>query len=263
MEILGTLLLVVSVFILIFVGWMVFRKKEPAKKYLIPLGAAIILFGIGYIFVPKETEPATKQTATSSESVEESVEKLSLEEQSKQFLIENGGIDNDINHLVDSYLAIQDKELKQMVAVGHAKGTQIKDDFDVIGSNISATGMVISFEDIYVNTYNNRGKKNGVKAEERTDFFSMYTGNKPINDFEYIAYDPVLHKDRDKNEFFLGVYPDEVNHFVLVDLDSEHEIGLGQTITIQGRISNFVVTEDFDSNENSAISIDMAKIIEK
>lgn len=81
-------------------------------------------------------------------------------------------------------------------------------------------------------------------------------GNKDIENYEFIDYDELYDKDKNKEDFFLGVYPKEITNFAIVDLDQEAELSVGQKITVEGTILNFVLRKDFsDESQVEEFSI--------
>ncbi len=53
-------------------------------------------------------------------------------------------------------------------------------------------------------------------------------GSKDIENYEFVNYDELYDKDKNKEDFFLGVYPEEITNFAIVDLDQETELSVGQ-----------------------------------
>ncbi|MCR6522009.1 hypothetical protein [Lysinibacillus capsici] len=70
-------------------------------------------------------------------------------------------------------------------------------------------------------------------------------GNRDIENYEFIDYDELFDKDKNKEDFFLGVYPEEITNFAVIDLDQEAELTVGQQITVEGIISNYVLKKDY------------------
>lgn len=255
------------------------KKKKPKPKNLfVAIGIMFVAF-VGSIVTSdtsNQTEPIeqpVKIEAKKLEKVEkkkEVVEKqpkekpLTLEEQSKKFIDEN--LDGKtIQAFTSAFLALDDEKLKKMIVVGHADGQQFTDDFDLLGRKAVATGQIMSFTELSRNTYNDRGKKNGSVTFTRDDRFTIYMGDKNIEDFEKITYDNLIHKDQDINDFFLGVYPGEIVNFATIDLDEESTLTIGDTVTVEGVVSNYAVREDYANPEvikDFLVVIDNAYILD-
>lgn len=179
----------------------------------------------------------------------EKPKKLTIEEQSKQFINEN--LDGkSIVEFTKALISLDNEKLESMIIYGHKDGQQIIDDFDLIGRTARATGKIIDFVDQSHNTYNDRGKKNGSVTFTREDKFYIYMGDKNIDDFEKIEYDSLYHSEQDINDFFLGVYPEEIINFATIDLDEEATLNIGDTITVEGRIDNYVLRRDYSNRNN-------------
>jgi len=54
-----------------------------------------------------------------------------------------------------------------------------------------------------------------------------------LKNYEFIDYDELFDKDKNKEDFFLGVYPEEITNFAIVDLDQDADLTAGQEIAIE------------------------------
>lgn len=131
-----------------------------------------------------------------------------------------------------------------MIILGHKNGQQFKDDFDILGRKATATGVITEFLFESSNIGQKR-RREGSTTGVRADKFIIYMGNKDIENFEFIDYDELYDKDKNKEEFFLGVYPEEITNFAIVDLDQEADLSAGQKISVEGTIANYVLQKDF------------------
>lgn len=191
-----------------------------------------------------KAEKEAKEKAKKEADVKKKAEsKLSLEEKSKKFIDENLE-GKTILDFTNAYLKLDDEALKDMISVGHRDGQQITDDFDLIGRTAVAKGRVIEFTKIHFSTYGDNGRKTGVESEERSDKFIIYMGDKDIENYKYIQYEPYLN-EANKSEHFLGVYPEEITKFAIIDLEEQNVVSLGQEVTVEGRILNFVVRHNY------------------
>lgn len=168
---------------------------------------------------------------------------MSLEEQSKQFIDENLE-GKTIADFTNKLLTVEDEKLVDMIILGHKKGQQFKDDFDILGRKATASGIITEFVFESSNIGQKR-RREGSTTAVRTDKFTIYMGNKDIENYEYIEYDELFHKDRNKEEFFLGTYPEEITNFAIIDLDQEADLTVGQQITVEGTIANYVLRKDY------------------
>lgn len=256
MNTLFILLLLASIvaflFLLIQFGLGFLKKKKPSSRNLLIVIAVMFVSFVGGLVTTEIKEVADEPEKVEAKSNNEDAAKktvvkekpLTLEEQSKKFIDEN--LDGKtIQDFTNAFLALDDEKLKKMIIVGHADGQQFTEDFDLLGRKAVATGQVIGFAEQSRNTYNDRGKKNGSITFTRDDKFTIYMGNKNINDFEKIKYDSLYNSEQDINDFFLGVYPEEITNFVTVDLDKEATLNIGDTITVEGTVSNYTVREDY------------------
>lgn len=253
-------------------------KKPIYKKWWVWLIAIIVIITL---VVPESNEEKTntEKIAASTEVKKESLEKepkektkeikqekpkkLSLEEQSKKFIDDNLN-GKTIVEFNNALINLDNEKLEEMIIVGHKNGKQMTDDFDLIGRETTATGKVMDFVDLSFNTYNDRGKKSGSVTFTRDDKFYIYMGDKDIENYSIIKYDDLIHKDRDINEFFLGVYPEEISNFAMIDLDEEATLTIGDTITVEGDIYNYVLRRDYDDRtkiEDFHLSIENAHVL--
>lgn len=178
-----------------------------------------------------------------SSKQKEIVKKASLEEQSKQFIDENLE-GKTIADFTNKLLTVKDEKLVNMIILGHKNGKQFEDDFDLLGRKATASGVITEFVFESSNIGQKRRRESSTTAV-RTDKFTIYMGNKDIENYEYIEYDDLIHKDRNKGDFFLGAYPEEITNFAIVDLDQEADLTVGQKVTVEGIITNYVINRDF------------------
>lgn len=182
-----------------------------------------------------------------SSKPKETVKKASLEEQSKQFIDENLE-GKTIADFTNKLLTVKDEKLVDMIILGHKNGKQFEDDFDLLGRTATASGVITEFVFESSNIGQKR-RREGSTTAVRADKFIIYMGNRDIENYEFIDYDELFDKDKNKEDFFLGVYPKEITNFAIVDLDQEAELTVGQQITVEGIISNYVLKKDY-SNES-------------
>ncbi|WP_431810789.1 hypothetical protein [Lysinibacillus capsici] len=173
----------------------------------------------------------------------ETVKKVSLEEQSKQFIDENLE-GKTIVDFTNKLLTLENEELVDMIVLGHKNGKQFEDDFDLLGRKATASGVITEFAFESSNIGQKR-RREGSTTAVRTDKFTIYMGNKDIENYEYIEYDELIHKDRNKEDFFLGANPEEITNFAIIDLDQEADLAVGQKVTVEGIIANYVINRDF------------------
>ncbi|MED3873311.1 hypothetical protein [Lysinibacillus capsici] len=178
-----------------------------------------------------------------SSKPKETVKKASLEEQSKQFIDENLE-GKTIADFTNKLLTVKDEKLVDMIILGHKNGKQFEDDFDLLGRKATASGVITEFVFESSNIGQKR-RREGSTTAVRADKFIIYMGNRDIENYEFIDYDELFDKDKNKEDFFLGVYPEEITNFAIVDLDQEAELTVGQQITVEGIISNYVIKKDY------------------
>lgn len=178
-----------------------------------------------------------------SSKPKETVKKASLEEQSKQFIDENLE-GKTIADFTNKLLIVKDEKLVDMIILGHKNGKQFEDDFDLLGRKATASGVITEFVFESSNIGQKR-RREGSTTAVRADKFIIYMGNRDIENYEFIDYDELFDKDKNKEDFFLGVYPEEITNFAVIDLDQEAELTVGQQITVEGIISNYVLKKDY------------------
>jgi len=189
-----------------------------------------------------------------SSKQKEIVKKASLEEQSKQFIDENLG-GKTIADFTNKLLTVEDEKLVDMIVLGHKNGQQFKDDFDILGRKATASSVITEFVFESSNIGQKR-RREGSTTAVRADKFIIYMGNRDIENYEFIDYDELFDKDKNKEDFFLGVYPEEITNFAIVDLDQDADLTAGQQITIEGTIANYVLRKDFlDESQVEEFSI--------
>lgn len=196
----------------------------------------------------EDTSTEEKQNGSKAENIEKKKEKtkqLTIEEKSKQFIDANLE-SKTLKDFNEALIKLDDEKLEDMIINVHRDGQQFSDDFDLLGRKAKASGIVTRFIEQSRNTYNDLGRKSGSVTFTRDDKFIIYMGNKNINDFDKIEYDSLIHKEQDKNNFFFGAYPEEIINFVTVDLDEEATLTIGDTVAIEGRISNYVLRRSYD-----------------
>ena len=178
-----------------------------------------------------------------SSKPKETVKKASLEEQSKQFIDENLE-GKTIADFTNQLLTVKDEKLVDMIILGHKNGKQFEDDFDLLGRKATASGVITEFVFESSNIGQKR-RREGSTTAICADKFIIYMGNRDIENYEFIDYDELFDKDKNKEDFFLGVYPEEITNFAVIDLDQEAELTVGQQITVEGIISNYVLKKDY------------------
>lgn len=189
-----------------------------------------------------------------SSKQKEIVKKASLEEQSKQFIDENLE-GKTIADFTNKLLTVKDEKLVDMIILGHKNGKQFEDDFDLLGRRATASGVITEFVFESSNIGQKR-RREGSTTAVRADKFIIYMGNRDIENYEFIDYDELFDKDKNKEDFFLGVYPEEITNFAIVDLDQDADLTAGQQITIEGTIANYVLRKDFlDESQVEEFSI--------
>lgn len=195
--------------------------------------SASLIFSLALTGCSESDSPKPKET----------VKKVSLEEQSKQFIDENLE-GKTIVDFTNKLLTLENEELVDMIVLGHKNGKQFEDDFDLLGRKATASGVITEFAFESSNIGQKR-RREGSTTAVRTDKFTIYMGNKDIENYEYIEYDELIHKDRNKEDFFLGAYPEEITNFAIIDLDQEADLTVGQKVTVEGTIANYVINRDF------------------
>ncbi|WP_235473810.1 hypothetical protein [Lysinibacillus macroides] len=249
--------------ILLIVG-IVIKKKNKGG---IILGVSIALFVIGFIMIP--TGPAADKKnaveSTDKQEIKQEIEKekpakpkkLSLEEQSKQFIDENLELEGKtIADFTNKLLTVEDEKLVDMIILGHKNGQQFTDDFDLLGRTATVTGVITEFAFESSNIGQKR-RREGSTTVVRTDKFTIYMDDKDISSFDNISYDELVHKE-EKDQRFLGKYPEEIINFAVIDLKEEVDLSVGQQITAEGIIANYVIRKDRDTVEDFSVLINYA-----
>ncbi|WP_230874975.1 hypothetical protein [Lysinibacillus cavernae] len=83
-------------------------------------------------------------TAKDNTSKPEKFPSLTIEEQSKKFIDENLE-GKTIVDFTNKLLTVADEKLVDMIILGHKNGQQFKDDFDILGRKVTATGVITEF----------------------------------------------------------------------------------------------------------------------
>ncbi|KOY80198.1 hypothetical protein ADM90_23550 [Lysinibacillus macroides] len=183
--------------------------------------------------------------------------KLSLEEQSKQFIDENLELEGKtIADFTNKLLTVEDEKLVDMIILGHKNGQQFTDDFDLLGRTATVTGVITEFAFESSNIGQKR-RREGSTTVVRTDKFTIYMDDKDISSFDNISYDELVHKE-EKDQRFLGKYPEEIINFAVIDLKEEVDLSVGQQITAEGIIANYVIRKDRDTVEDFSVLINYA-----
>lgn len=231
--------------------------KKPFYKrwWFILVTSLIILISIGSKNDDKKTNEENQniKNEVTFKSVEQP-KKLTLEEQSRQFIDENLE-GKTIADFTNKLLTVEDEKLFDMIVLGHKNGQQFKDDFDILGRKATATGVITEFVFESSNIGQKR-RREGSTTGVRADKFIIYMGNRDIENYELIDYDELFDKDKNKDDFFLGAYPEEITNFAIVDLYQEADLTAGQKITVEGIISNYVLRKDYkDKNKIDDFSV--------
>ncbi|WCH45783.1 hypothetical protein [Lysinibacillus sp. OF-1] len=222
-------------------------KKPFYKKWWFWLIVALFIIGtINNAIGDHEKQSSDKNNDPKKEEpakLEEKPKNRTLEEQSKKFIDENLE-GRTIVDFTNKLLTVENEELVDMIILGHKNGKQFEDDFDLLGRKATASGVITEFAFESSNIGQKR-RREGSTTAVRTDKFTIYMGNKDIENYEYIEYDELIHKDRNKEEFFLGAYPEEITNFAIIDLDQEADLTVGQQITVEGTIANYFLRKDY------------------
>ncbi|MGE7112757.1 hypothetical protein [Lysinibacillus sp. NPDC047702] len=222
--------------------------KRKTKGGLI-LGISIAIFIVGFIMTPTDSKSDSDSKNVAESTDKKKIEKetpvtakeISLEEQSKQFIDENLE-GKTIADFTNKLLTVEDEKLVDMIVLGHKNGKQFKDDFDLLGRKATASGVITEFA-FESSNIGQKKRREGSTTAQRTDKFTIYMGDKDISKFSEITYDELIHKE-EKEQRFLGKYPEEIINFVIVDLKQDADLSLGQKITVEGIISNYVIRRD-------------------
>lgn len=236
--------------ILLIVGVVAKRKTKGG----LVLGVSIAVFIVGFIMTPTDSKSDSDNKNVAASTDKKKIEKetpvtaeeLSLEEQSKQFINENLE-GKTIADFTNKLLTVEDEKLVDMIVLGHKNGKQFEDDFDLLGRKATASGVITEFAFESSNIGQKR-RREGSTTAVRTDKFTIYMGNKDIENYEYIEYDELIHKE-EKEQRFLGKYPEEIINFAIIDLKQDTDLSIGQKVSVDGIIANYVIRKD-NSDQN-------------
>lgn len=155
---------------------------------------------------------------------------VTIEERSKQWIDEHLK-DQTLSEFTQDLIKLEDEKLKDIIIFGHKKGTQLEDDFDIIGRGVTIKGKVVDIARPPQKQMD--GKYFGT--------YLVYLGDKPIEDFQIIEDRSSTRKDMSKEEFFLGKYPEEKIQLVLVEIKSNQELEKGAKVEGVGNLKNYVL----------------------
>ena len=155
---------------------------------------------------------------------------VTIEERSKQWIDEHLK-DRTLSEFTQDLIKLEDEKLKEIILFGHKKGTQLKDDFDIIGRDVTIKGKVVDIARPPQKQMD--GKYFGT--------YLVYLGDKPIEDFQIIEDRSSTRKDMSKEDFFLGKYPEEKIQLVLVEIKSDQELEKGTNVEGVGNLKNYVL----------------------
>lgn len=155
---------------------------------------------------------------------------VTIEERSKQWIDEHLK-DQTLSEFTQDLIKLEDEKLKDIIIFGHKKGTQLEDDFDIIGRDVTIKGKVVDIARPPQKQMD--GKYFGT--------YLVYLGDKPIEDFQIIEDRSSTRKDMSKEEFFLGKYPEEKIQLVLVEIKSNQELEKGAKVEGVGNLKNYVL----------------------
>ena len=155
---------------------------------------------------------------------------VTIEERSKQWIDEHLK-DRTLSEFTQDLIKLEDEKLKEIILFGHKKGTQLKDDFDIIGRDVTIKGKVVDI--VRPPQKQMDGKYFGT--------YLVYLGDKPIEDFQIIEDRSSTRKDMSKEDFFLGKYPEEKIQLVLVEIKSDQELEKGTNVEGVGNLKNYVL----------------------
>lgn len=176
---------------------------------------------------------------------------VTIEERSKQWIDEHLK-DRTLSEFTQDLIKLEDEKLKEIILFGHKKGTQLKDDFDIIGRDVTIKGKVVDIARPPQKQMD--GKYFGT--------YLVYLGDKPIEDYQIIEDRSSTRKDMSKEDFFLGKYPEEKIQLVLIEHKSDQPIEKGTELEVSGILTNYVLRAKFDGTveEFSALIVtkDMA-----
>lgn len=160
---------------------------------------------------------------------------VTIEERSKQWIDEHLK-DRTLSEFTQDLIKLEDEKLKEIILFGHKKGTQLKDDFDIIGRDVTIKGKVVDIARPPQKQMD--GKYYGT--------YLVYLGDKPIEDFQIIEDRSSTRKDMSKEDFFLGKYPEEKIQLVLVEIKSNQELEKGTNVEGIGNLKNYVLKVNAD-----------------
>ena len=155
---------------------------------------------------------------------------VTIEERSKQWIDEHLK-DRTLSEFTQDLIKLEDEKLKEIILFGHKKGTQLKDDFDIIGRDVTIKGKVVDIARPPQKQMD--GKYFGT--------YLVYLGDKPIEDFQIIEDFSSTRKDMSKEDFFLGKYPEEKIQLVLVEIKSNQELGKWTNVEGVGNLKKYVL----------------------
>lgn len=155
---------------------------------------------------------------------------VTIEERSKQWIDEHLK-DRTLSEFTQDLIKLEDEKLKEVILFGHKKGTQLKDDFDIIGRDVTIKGKVVDIARPPQKQMD--GKYFGT--------YLVYLGDKPIEDFQIIEDHSSTRKDMSKEDFFLGKYPEEKIQLVLVEIKSNQELEKWTNVEGVGNLKNYVL----------------------
>lgn len=155
---------------------------------------------------------------------------VTIEERSKQWIDEHLK-DQTLSEFTQDLIKLEDEKLKDIIIFGHKKGTQLEDDFDIIGRDVTIKGKVVDIARPPQKQMD--GKYFGT--------YLVYLGDKPIEDYQIIEDFSSTRKDMSKEDFFLGKYPEEKIQLVLVEIKSNQELEKGTNVEGVGNLKNYVL----------------------
>ncbi|WP_338543783.1 hypothetical protein [Abiotrophia defectiva] len=160
---------------------------------------------------------------------------VTIEERSKQWIDEHLK-DRTLSEFTQDLIKLEDEKLKEVILFGHKKGTQLKDDFDIIGRDVTIKGKVV---------YIARPPQKQMDGKYFGTYL-VYLGDKPIEDFQIIEDHSSTRKDMSKEDFFLGKYPEEKIQLVLVEIKSNQELEKWTNVEGVGNLKNYVLKVKVD-----------------
>lgn len=155
---------------------------------------------------------------------------VTIEERSKQWIDEHLK-DRTLPEFTQDLIKLEEEKLKEIILFGHKKGTQLEDDFDIIGRDVKIKGKVVDIARPPQKQMD--GKYFGI--------YLVYLGDKPVEDFQIIEDLSSTRKDMSKEDFFLGKYPEEKIQLVLVEIKSNQELEKGTKVEGVGNLKNYVL----------------------